>query len=109
MKLVGCCTLCDTEVFEVLKRFTDGPMKGEAKQLGRPLLNAEKVTMVLLGSGHHATVTVCNKCEVTPDNLPFLWRKVMMATRREMRIEQTNMVKMQNYDVPLGVLFRRRW
>ena len=116
-KHIGCCTLCDEPIFEIASRQTEGPYKGEAKQLGMPLPGARRLTLVRM-SGRTSYCSLCETCEVTPENLPVLAKKEVAAMVYERNIAKDTMEQAENrekmlrlfaFDVPLGVLGEMPW
>jgi len=116
-KLIGCCTVCDTPVFEVAARWTEGPMNGEIKQLGQPLEGARRMTVVR-ASGRQSNWTLCKDCEVTPEMMPELNRKEIaaMVLERDMVMEtmaqadrREAMLRLFQFDIPIGVLGEMLW
>lgn len=91
VKLTGCCTKCDKEVYVIKRRYPqDSPLAGEPREVGQPI-NAVKYTLLLL-DGSHMDLTFCPTCE--PDDLPFVWKKVIASFAREM---------MDNYRKAIGL------
>lgn len=83
VKKVGCCTLCDKPVFEILTRFPQNHMLArEPRKVGAPLDNAMNYTFVLLG-GETIDVAFCDKCEITEADYPRIWEKILNTFRRE--------------------------
>jgi len=117
IKKLGCCTVCDVEIFEVVSRHIDGPYKGEAKQLGRSLPGARRVTIVR-ASGNQSNWSLCSDCELHPLDFPRLNRKEVAAmvkerntamdTPRQMEARE-KMLSLFEFDVPVGVLGEIPW
>ena len=116
-KLIGCCTVCDAPIFEVASRHTEGPYKGEIKQLGQPLPGARRLTMVRI-SGSTSYLSMCKDCEVTPENLPMLNKKEVAAMVYERNVAKDTMeqaawrekiLRLFEFDIPLGVLGEVPW
>ena len=116
-KLIGCCTVCDEPIFEVTSRHTEGPYKGEIKQMGRPLPGARRLTMVRI-SGNTSYLSLCVKCRVTPENLSMLAKKELAAMVFERNLAKDTMEQAENrekmlrlfeFDIPLGVLGETPW
>jgi len=76
-KLTGCCSICDTAVFDIVRVYPVGhPYHGEPLSLGAPLDTAFKLTM-LLTSGDHIDITVCSNCiENNKINYNDLWERI---------------------------------
>jgi len=117
-KKIGCCTVCDEPIFEILSRHTEGPYKGEAKQLGRPLPGVRRATIVRV-SGRVSDWSLCSACEIHPLDMPRLNKKEIaaMAYERNIVIRETleqkeakeQMLRLFEFDVPLGVLGEKPW
>lgn len=116
-KRIGCCTICDEPIFEVIARHTEGPYMGEIKQMGRPLPGARRLTMVRI-SGRTNYMSLCGKCRVTSDNLPELAKKEVAAMVYERNLAHDTMEQAENrekmlklfaWDIPLGVLGETPW
>ncbi len=125
MKRLGCCTLCDKEVFEIKERFTGGDVDGLAKTLGRPYEEARRITLVLI-DGKHMALTFCGDCEVMPETLPEIHRKARLAwafeatnaTREQLKGEPLDLAGQWRYGahqilqtniIPIGVLHEESW
>ena len=76
MKRLGCCTLCDREVFEVVRRYTEGEVAGWPKQVGAPHAEARRVWLVF-ADGTIGAATLCGECAVTPETLPQVLRRLL--------------------------------
>jgi predicted secreted Zn-dependent protease len=116
-KRVGCCTLCDEPIFEVAARHTEGPSKGEIKQMGGPLPGARRVTLVRM-SGRTSYCSLCKECEVTSANIVVVTQKEVAAMVHERNFARDTMEQAENrermlrlfaFDVPLGVLGETPW
>lgn len=115
MKRVGCCTLCDAEVHEIIDRHPAGhPYEGLPRRLGPPLKNIRRVRFAL-ADGTICDITFCSECEITPERMPEIWRRVLEATA----YEESNKVAIRSTDhqtrvdamhiklvdaIPLGVI-----
>ena len=116
-KHIGCCTLCDKPIFEVAARHTEGPSKGEIKQMGGPLSGVRRLTLVRM-SGRTSYCSLCEKCEVTSENITVLAKKEVAAMVHERNFARDTMEQAENrekmlrlfaFDVPLGVLGETLW
>jgi len=116
-KLIGCCTACDEPVFEVVARHTEGPCKGEIRQVGQPLPGARRVTLVRI-SGRTSFWTLCEGCDVEPENMARLNKKEVAAMVFERNLAKDTMkqaeareqmLRLFEFDVPLGVLGEMPW
>lgn len=124
----GSCVLCDKEVFTVLTRWPSdhATRANEPRRFGKPIHGAKRVTLVLAWSGNLADVTLCGDCEITPENLPILWEKIIrthvrdrddfyrtsigllpLDSRQRELMEKTHRV--MAVDVPIGVLSVQDW
>lgn len=76
MKTIGCCSLCDTEVFEIARR----DQTGKPVQVGPPLDTAQRA-MFVLKDGHQMDLTLCYNClaALRPEHFSKLWQGVMAA------------------------------
>lgn len=131
--LLGCCVLCDKEVFEIFQRARRDAAIGRIPlKIGRPHPEARRVTLVL-ANGRRMDVSLCGDCEATPQTLPELWRIVRRGLAIEGRNEyrdaytreagrgRIHRLKLyqqwltgawqlgQVYNVPLGVLYEQPW
>jgi hypothetical protein len=94
-------------------------------KLGRPYEGTKRVWVVLT-NGTHAALTFCADCQVTPDTLPTIHRKMreswaaegtneyrqkvggsLLSVPEQWRIGAWNLRETDN--VPLGVLFEETW
>lgn len=116
-KLIGCCTVCNEPIFGVAARHTEGPYKGEIKQMGSSLPGARRLTMVRI-SGNTSYLSLCKDCEVTPENLPMLAKKEVVAMVYERNLatdtlkqaeNREKMLRLFEFDIPLGVLGETPW
>lgn len=120
-KKVGCCTLCDTPVFEIVQRF-DPPLS-EPKAIGPPTDRAYKVSFVLM-DGSIMYLTFCDLC--TPTKFPEIWGKVLRSWGRELDddyrelVGAKRMTKEQRqvneawllgmvHQIPLGIIAVEKW
>lgn len=117
IKKLACCTVCDEPIFEVAARHMDGPMKGEVKQVGNPLPGVRRVFIVRI-SGSQSYWSLCPTCEIEPAMMPRLAKKELRAMVREKQVmkhspEQIEaneeMLRLFEYDIPLGVLGEKPW
>lgn len=76
-KKLGCCSKCDKEVFEILKRDSDTrlPIK-----VGAPLDNAVRANFQLI-DGSSMDLTLCDECanSLTAQDHAFLWQRAMLS------------------------------
>ena len=116
-KLIGCCTACDEPVFEVAARWTEGPYRGEIKQVGQPLDGARRVRIVR-ASGRQSDWTFCEGCFIDALNLPLLRKKELnaMVFERNFVVETVaqseqrgKMLRLFEWDIPIGVLGEMPW
>lgn len=118
----GCCVVCDLQVFDVLRSFpadSDHPYAGEAKICKTPVEGVKIVTLIL-SDGSQLSQPVCGDCEITPQNLPEIWRKNLSAwwyecehraslgakalTARQKELQIEHLTERAAKVIPLGVL-----
>lgn len=75
-KLNGCCSKCDTEVFEIKTRYEDG----RPKQTGAPLDNGVRVGFLMV-NGSVMDLTFCQSCidSLQPSDYLPLWHRVLLS------------------------------
>lgn len=75
-KLSGCCTKCDTQVYDVVSHNE----KGEPIRIGGPSDDAVRVNFRLV-NGSSMDLTFCRDCAagLQPHDYPFLWQRVMLS------------------------------
>lgn len=104
-KLIGCCSKCDAEVFDIVKRDEDR----KPIQVGPAHDDAVRVTF-RLAAGPYMDLTFCKPCSdgLTPDDYPFLWQRVMLSW-----VDQTGSEhpwpKSQVDNTILGLTHRQLW
>jgi hypothetical protein len=133
IKKLGCCTLCDEEVFEITRRAPrDGPFSREPIAVGRPLPGSRRDSLVLT-NGSTVDLTFCESCKPTAENLPVIWKKCRASLAREGKndyrerytkeLDSGNMTQLDLCQqwitgkfqldlaktIPLGVLSKRAW
>lgn len=76
-KLIGCCSACDLEVFEILQR---DPDTRAPKKVSGPTDDAVRATF-LLADGSRMDLTFCRECASTlePATFPALWSRCMAS------------------------------
>lgn len=83
MKLTGCCTCCNKEVYEIRQKYaSDHVYAGQPMKVGKPF-DARQYEM-LLSDGSTMTVTYCSDCK--PD-LARDWHTILEAWGRELNDE----------------------
>lgn len=129
-KQPGLCSCCDTEVFNILRRFPEGhPMEGEVRSTGAPLENAYVIGFVTL-QGSVMEATFCQECaeQFTPEDIPGLWARICLTNDREMTDAYRKAINYETQDVkpldpvevartkqfyldstPIGVLYVASW
>ena len=129
-KKMGCCSICDALLFEVEERWPDGPLEGEVRVFGKPLGGAKRSTLVLQ-SGSITDISLCASCEITPENISFVWRRALQAMALEISVEwRRKQAEARGEDLrfppehqeacrkvldgliknpPMGVLYTRSW
>lgn len=105
MKRLGLCTVCDVTTHEVTRVWTEGPDAGFPRNVGTALPGTKRANLVLL-SGRRTDWTLCQKCHITPANLPVCWRKAQAAYARECWQEHKQQgLLLYLHETPLGVLY----
>lgn len=76
-KIAGCCSICDIEVFDVIRR---DPETRAPRELGAPHDDACRTTFLLI-NGSQMSLTMCDDCmkTLTPKQYPILWRRVLLS------------------------------
>jgi len=83
MKKIGCCTLCEKEVFNIQQRFTEPPLERWPRFVGAPTDDAMRLEFELL-DGSTANMTFCRECAKTaPKQLKKIWAACLEAARFE--------------------------
>jgi hypothetical protein len=92
-------------------------MKGEVKQVGNPLPGVRRAYIVRI-SGSTSFWSLCPTCEIEPAMMPRLAKKELRAMVREKRVAKHSpeqfeanekMLRLLEYDIPLGVLGEKPW
>lgn len=122
----GCCVICNEECFNVTARWpSDHRCASQIRQVSGPKLEAKRHALLLV-NGSQALITTCGECEITPENLPKIWRQCVAANVREddpnyraaigaqpipeeQREHRNNLLKLMAWNVPIGVLYEQRW
>lgn len=106
MKTIGCCSLCDAEVFDIARR---DPLTQRPLAVGPPHDDAQRATFVLK-NGHQMDLTLCSNCLETlmPENFATLWRGVMDGWLSESGPAHP-WVRSQMDNGILGLLHARPW
>ena len=118
-KLLGCCTNCDKPAFEVVSRYTEGPYKGEIRQVGRPLPGSVRVG-IIRASGNHSFWTLCPDpdCEINELSIVRMNKKEVRAMAKERESSSLNnrqseynskMLRLFEWDIPIGVIATKPW
>lgn len=102
MKRLGCCTLCDKEVWDVTARFVDSELSGRPRSVSQPHESARRVWL-LFANGNHGYVTLCDDCQATHETLPEIHAQI----RRAWAFEGTNGKREQAGEKPLTE--RQQW
>jgi hypothetical protein len=81
IKIPGCCSICDQEVFEILEK-----KDGIPTRVGQPKDEAQRVTFLLSG-GEHMDLTFCAQCAsvMNEEDYPELWKKVLRSWEHELK------------------------
>ena len=106
VKRPGCCTLCDAEVFEVVRR---NPETRAPIQVGRPLETAMRVTF-LLQSGSQMDLTFCRACtdKLAPHDYAGIWKRVLASWIAESGKDHPGVAE-QKANALLTVFRIKRW
>lgn len=126
-KLIGCCSLCDKEVAEILQRYPQGHLYvGEPVRIGKFFEDARRATLILT-NGSQMDITVCQNCaEELPTSLCKLWVKIVSAWKLEttdahrvainasaytekQRLEVDKWFQTASKEPPVGVLKIENW
>ena len=85
-KKLGCCSVCDAEIYEIKLRYTQPPLERVPRQLGKPLDKAWKVEFVLQ-DGSTMSLSFCEDCKnkLNETQFPSLWNRVLESWIFEMR------------------------
>ena len=80
----GLCTDCDEPIFEIIARYPDdSPLAGRVRQVGEPMPEAVRVTVILSG-GSQMDLSFCEGCcDIKPEDFPKIWRKIMTSWSAE--------------------------
>lgn len=95
-KQVGLCSVCDQAILAVEQKWTDGSRKGEPRIFGDFLPGAKRATVALL-DGTQAGFSLCAGCKLSSENLLWVWKRVLMATRLESSPEWRKAREMKSY------------
>lgn len=105
-KLIGCCSTCDAEVFEIMRRDPDtrAPTK-----VGGPTDDAMRATF-LLADGSKMDLTFCRECASTLEPAVFstLWRRVLASWIAQSGVDHP-WVKEQPSNGIMGLLHVVAW
>lgn len=83
-KIIGCCTVCDKQCFEVTAMYREGErFPGEPKQLGAPLEGSVRINFMLI-DGTKTSLTFCADCANAPMEYSEIWQKNMRSWIREL-------------------------
>lgn len=126
-KLVGCCSVCDKAVFDIIEIYpAHHPYAGEPRRLGAPQEDALQL-QVLLSDGQHIGVTVCSECMLSGKvSYNDLWERILFSWGFEVSDEnckalnkpvytEKQKVQLQNWltsiskEMILGVMCSRPW
>jgi len=111
IKVVGCCSTCNKEVFEIIERFPpDSVLAGKPRRLGPPNEDAVRLTFIL-ASGAEMDLTFCNACAdgLSNEDYAELWQKVMRSWAAEMgNLRPAWFVQMASNGI-LGEVGRQGW
>ncbi|MCP4900110.1 MAG: hypothetical protein GY906_24330 [bacterium] len=84
IKRLGCCTLCDEPVFEVIAAHTEGPYDGHPRELG-PAMEKRTMLSFNLKSGRRIVLTFCSECAdgLGRDKFDEIWQKCIASNQYE--------------------------
>jgi len=95
-KRAGFCSQCDTEIVTVKQEWTTEDKQGEPRVFGEINPGTKRTTMVLL-SGANMDWSFCGRCELTPQAIPKIWRRMLTAAVVEISPERRKVHKMEPY------------
>ncbi len=116
-KRAGYCSVCDNPIIEMDSRYVDG----KESKFGKIKPGSKRTTLVLYG-GSLMDWSLCAKCDLTPENVPLTWRRMLMALALEtnpiwregkglkpyteqQRRAKDEQIKRTLVNVPMGILF----
>jgi hypothetical protein len=109
-KKTGCCSLCDTECFDVLQRWDQGEkLAGEPKRLGKACNGATRITFRLI-DGTLGDFTFCSDCasSLHAGNYAKLWAKNLAAYMRQQNGDPSKFLKQFDNGI-LSEVGRQSW
>jgi len=85
-KKMGCCSICDKEIYEIILRYTQPPLERFPRKLGLPKDDAWKVEFALK-DGSTMSLSFCEECKnkLTTKQFPVLWNRVLESWVFEMQ------------------------
>ena len=106
MKQLGCCTLCDREVFEISAYHVEpDPRAGTPKAVASPLEIAHRITYQL-DNGSQMDLTFCDSCDPHAfDRIMEICIKTTLETSKRDDPIQTYIMDR----TILGILYARNW
>lgn len=111
MKLVGCCTTCGCECFDISERFPDGHvLAGEPRRVGRMLDCGTQIEFMLSDGSLHP-LTFCLDCSATilPDDYPAIWDTVVSAWERSITNDHREAIGAKPWTDEQREKYRRRF
>lgn len=80
LKLVGHCTCCDGECYEITERYPmNHAFAGQPRKVKAQYDTARRMTF-LLSTGSRMDITMCDECcAITPEDYPKLWAKCLRS------------------------------
>lgn len=104
-KLIGCCTCCDREVFDVARRDADR----RPIETGAAHEDAMRVKFVLV-DGKTMDLTFCEPCasSLTSAQFPHIWQRVMVSWIAESGADHPT-VKGNASNGILGIFAMKHW
>jgi hypothetical protein len=125
-KKLGCCSLCDREVFDSAERYPhDHALASQIRSPGAPAREARRVTFLLM-DGSRCDMTFCSKCDPIPRAFVQIWEKVCRTMAGELdpdyrvaigagaldpaqrKVSEENLLRLFN-NPPVGVLYEQPW
>jgi len=105
-KLIGCCSSCDAEVFDIVQR---NPETREPTKVGASHDDAMRAAF-LLADGSLMDLTFCRECASTlePATFPMLWQRCMASWIKQSGADHP-WVKTQNDNGIMGLVRVISW
>ena len=121
----GFCSKCDEAIVEVKREWSDEDKEGEPREFAAVMKGVKRTTLVLL-SGSNMDWNFCRRCTLTPQDIPGVWKRMLMAGVVEISPQWRENHRMEPYtnrqqraaietvvgyfvDPPIGILGTRLW